>query len=358
MKKLILLSNLKPGMITAEDVYSHSGQLILAKGLPLTDQTITRLDSYSIMAVKIEEAEKAPEPDTVKQSYSERVKKSPEFLEFKSNFDATLTEFKDSINDIVQKGSPINTDAILEDTLSLINNSHGHISIFDMLQNMRQYDDLTYAHCLNVGLICNVFAGWLHMNEEDTKLATLCGVFHDIGKLSIPDSIVKKPDKLTDQEYNLIKTHTIEGFRTLRDQDIDEHIKNSALMHHERCDGKGYPFGLPSDKIDEFAKIVAIADVYDAMTAARVYRGALCPFRVIEIYEKEGLQRYDARYILTFLENVVLTYLNNEVRLSDGRVGKIVFVNKNHLSKPTIQLEDGTFLDLSKESDLSIDTIL
>lgn len=358
MKQLILLANLKPGMITAEDVYSHSGQLILAKGLPLTDQTISRLDSYSMIAVRIELPETASDPEPVKLSYSERVRKSPQFLEFKKNFDATLTEFSNSINEIVQKGTPVNTDVILEDTLALLNNSHGHILIFDMLQNMRQYDDLTYAHCLNVGLICNVFAGWLRMSEDDIRLATLCGVFHDIGKLSIPDSIVKKPDKLTDQEYNLIKTHTIEGYRILRDQDIDEHIKNAALMHHERCDGKGYPFGLPSDKIDEFAKIVAIADVYDAMTAARVYRGALCPFRVIEIYEKEGLQRYDAKYILPFLENVVLTYVNSEVRLTDGRVGRIVFVNKEFLSKPTIQLEDDTFLDLSKETDLSIDTIL
>lgn len=358
MKKMIFLSDLTPGMITAEDIYSRNGQLILGKGLPLTDQTINRLDSYSITAIKIEETEQTPAAVSNEQSYSERVKSSPQFLEFKASFDATLVEFKDNINDIVQKGAPINTDTILKDTLALLNNSHGSFNIFDMLQNMRQYDDLTYAHCINVGLICNVFAGWLHMSAEDTKLATLCGVFHDIGKLSIPDSIVKKPDKLTDQEYTLIKTHTIEGYHTLREQNIDEHIKNAALMHHERCDGKGYPFGLPANQIDPFAKIVAIADVYDAMTAARVYRGPLCPFRVIEIYEKEGLQRYDAKYILIFLENVVLTYLNYPVRLSDGRIGKVVFINKNYLSKPTVQLENGQFLDLSKQPSLSIDTIL
>ena len=88
-------------------------------------------------------------------------------------------------------------------------------------------------------------------------------------------------------------------------------------MHHEKCDGSGYPFGLKGNKIDPFAKIVAIADVYDAMTAARVYRGPLCPFQVIDIFEKEGLQKYEASFILKFLQNVVNTYINNRVLLSE-----------------------------------------
>lgn len=128
-------------------------------------------------------------------------------------------------------------------------------------------------------------------------------------------------------------------------------------MHHERCDGTGYPLGIGADRIDKFAKIVSIADVYDAMTAARVYRGPLCPFSVIEIFEKEGLQKYETQYILCFLENVVLTYMNNRVKLSNGLEGDIVYINRQTLSRPMVKCGE-QFIDLSAEKDISIVEII
>ena len=119
-------------------------------------------------------------------------------------------------------------------------------------------------------------------------------------------------------------------------------------MHHERCDGSGYPFGIKNGKIDTFAKMVAIVDVYDAMTSARIYRGPMCPFKVVDIFESEGLQKYDTRFIMTFLENIVNTYMLNRVKLSDGREGDIVFINKQKYSRPTIKSGD-EFIDLMKE---------
>ena len=366
--KRVKIGDLRPGMITAEDVYNYNDQLVFPKGHKLDQSSIDRLDMFSIMSIRVEDQKEttfSPEPEQdrikpehyVEMPYSERVKASAEFKEFQKKFEENLGVFKNSLNEIVQKGSDIDVKGVLTSTMDLINTSKGRVNIFDMLQNMRQYDDLTFAHCLNVALIANVLAGWLHMSEEDIQLVTLCGVFHDIGKLAIPDEIVKKPGKLTAEEYKLIKTHTIEGYKILQPHPISEHIKNAALMHHERCDGGGYPFAFQANQIDQYAKIIAIADVYDAMTAPRVYRGALCPFKVIDIFEQEGLQRYDAKYILTFLENVVLTYMGNSVRLSDGREGKIVFINKQTLSKPMVE-SNGQFIDLSKERELSIEMIL
>lgn len=231
------------------------------------------------------------------------------------------------------------------------------ITVFDMLHNMRQYDDFTYMHCINVALICNVFAKWLHFSEKDTEMITLCGLLHDIGKLMVPDNIIRKPDKLSPSEYNIVKTHALQGYNILKRYDIAENIKESALMHHERCDGSGYPLGLTGDKINPYAKIVAIADVYDAMTAARIYRGPLCPFKVISIFETEGLQKYEGKFILTFLEHIAETYMNNRVRLSNGLEGDVIFMNKNSLSKPMIQCGN-EFIDLSKEPNIYIETFV
>ena len=363
--KRVKTSELVPGYVLAEDVYNYNGQMILTKGMVLNDKIITRLEFYSIMSVRVEDEmqevvdEPAPEvPELNELPHSAIIKQSRDFVEFKDTFDKTLDDFKGSINNIVALNSPINTDELLHNTKDLIEQAKSSsFSTMDMLHNMRQYDDLTFAHSMNVSLICNVFAGWLKMTPEETDLLTLCGMLHDLGKLKIPDSIIKKPDKLTTDEYQLVKTHTVEGYHILKAQGVDVHISNSALMHHEKCDGSGYPLGLTADRIDNFAKIVAIVDVYDAMTSARIYRGPMCPFRVIELYESEGLQKYDAHYILTFLENVSNTYLHYNVLLSDGRVGQVVFINKSALSKPIVQCGND-MVDLSKEKDLHIDKIL
>lgn len=115
---------------------------------------------------------------------------------------------------------------------------------------------------------------------------------------------------------------------------------------------------LESDEIDDFASIVAIADVYDAMTATRKYRQPLCPFEVIAAFEKDGLQKYNPGFILTFLERVAATYQNNRIILNDGRSANIVLLNKNSISKPMVQLKDGSCIDLAREPGLFIKSIL
>lgn len=367
------------------------GQLILPKGLTLTDRAIYRLSTYNIKDIRIEdpvdmEVEEiadeeenkedgvasvadallgmtAEEHDTVipefeEPSHFEKLKASPQYQQFRSEFTENVGSLKASLNEIVEKNTPVKVDDLIGNTMKIIASQSNTFSVFDMLHNMRDFDDLTYTHSMNVAMICNVFAQWLGMSPDEVKLATACGTLHDIGKLRIDDEIIKKPGKLTDEEFKIIQSHPIYGYRLLQNQKISEHIKLSALEHHEKCDGSGYPMHLPGDKIDKFAKLVAIADVYDAMTSNRVYRKGMCPFKVIEIFEQEGLQKYDVVFIMTFLESVVNTYIDNRVALSDGRIGTVKWINKQRLSKPMVQLENGSFLELAKNPDLSITQIL
>ena len=359
--KRVRTSELVPGMTVAEDVYSYNNQMIVPNNTVLTDKMITRLEFYSVLAVRIHE-DSVPQTEEISQfdmpSYSQRIKASKEFKEFEASFVRTTESFKRNLRSIVDERAPINTEELVSNISNLMANQTSSISIFDMLHNMRQYDDLTYAHCINVSLICNVFAKWLKLPPSEVEKMTLCGLLHDIGKLAIPDNIIRKPDKLTPNEYNIIKTHTLPGYNILKHYDnIHEDIKEAALMHHERCDGTGYPLGLTSDKINKYAKIVAIADVYDAMTAARVYRGPLCPFKVIGIFETEGLNKYDSKFILVFLEHIASTYIKNRVRLNNGMEGEVVFMNKTALSRPMIQCRN-RFIDLSKEPDIYIETFV
>lgn len=352
----IFTKNLVPGMTTASDVYNYNDQLIIPANTVLNDDLISKMEYYSIHRINILEdtAGEIPQPS----SYSERIANSPEFKEFQKNFVENINSLQDSMQKLFDsEEAQVDKDALLSQTDSLIHPSATSIGVFDMIHNMRQYDDSTYAHCINVSLICRVMAKWLNFSKEDTDTLALCGLLHDIGKLSIPDEIIKKPGKLTSEEYDLVKTHSLRGYEILSRQNLDKHILNAALMHHERCDGTGYPNGLQASEIDEFAKIVSIADVYDAMTAARVYRGPLCPFKVISIFEEEGLQKYDPQYILTFLERIVSAYINNNVLLSNGEIGEVILINPGRLSRPMVRVGE-KYIDLSKELSITIEDLV
>lgn len=352
------VSDLVPGMVTAEDVLNYNNQLILHKGLILTDKAITKLTFYSIFQIRVEdEVVKEENLEFTGPSYMEQLSKSPEFIEFKEDFDEDVANFKNVLNDVVKRGAPLEIDDFMSQTFHILNSDQSVIGIFDMLQCMRENDDETYIHSMNVALICNVFARWLRFDEAEIRLATISGLLHDIGKTKIPENIMQKPGKLTSLEYNVIKNHPQKGYDMIKDSHFPDNIKNAVLMHHEKCDGSGYPKGLTREQIDPYAKLVAIADVYDAMTSSRVYRGPLCPFKAIAIMESEGHEKYDTKFILTFMENVVNSYLSNRVRLSNGVIGKIVFINKHRLSAPTIQTEHG-FLDLSVHPELEIEAII
>lgn len=354
----VRIDKLEPGMILAADVYTSSDQLILPEGLELNKKTIEKLEYYGVDMVRVlDEIDEDLSPDAENISYGERISSTKQFKEYKKTFEDTIGEMSRVFSDVVVKNVPLDTNSLVDSAFKLLNSAGEGINIFGMLHNMRTYDDLTFAHSLNVGLICNVFAGWLGMSEEERRIATECGILHDIGKMKMPSEIIKKPTSLTNEEYEIIKNHPSEGYKILQKCGAREEAKRAALMHHERYDGTGYPMGLEGEQIDKFARMVSIVDVYEAMTAERVYRGPNCPFRVVADFEKEGLQKYDTHMIMVFLENIVNTYMLNRVRLSNGKEGDIIFINKQCLSRPVVKCGD-EYIDLSKEKDIKIDTLL
>ena len=359
----VLTADLRPGMKTEADVFNEDDKLVIPGGTVLTDRLITRLEFHGIPLVDIidEESEAsgegAAEDSGEALSYFSNIRKTPEFKAYKQNFDKQTGDFKDKCNSIVSENVPIDTDEMLGMVGGLLDLAQKKCSVYDMLHSMRDYDDESFAHSINVALISNVFGHWLKLSEDEIDLLTLCGLFHDIGKTKVPKHILRKSGRLTDSERRVIQQHSVDGYRILQRQNINNHIKNAALMHHERFDGSGYPLGLKGDQIDTYAAIVAIADVYDAITSPRVYRAALCPFKAIEIFEDEGLQKYDAKYIMTFLRNVVYTYVQRPVRLSNGDEVTILEVNASAYSRPLVQ-SGNTFIDLKKHPELHIMEIL
>jgi HD-GYP domain-containing protein (c-di-GMP phosphodiesterase class II) len=355
--------DLAPGMVTASDIFTQNGQKIFDKGISLTPQQIMRLTFYQVSSVLVEGDASDSDATLVSKkvvtpAYSQKVKSSKQFQTFQFDHTMVTTTVKNSFTNYVEKGIVPDTKELLDSVRSLYASCKTSLELFDMLHNMRSSNDSVFCHSLNVSLICRRFGRWMKFEPEVLDTVTLCGLFHDIGKLKIPEDTLNKPGRYTDEEFELVKQHPRFGFDLLKPLPLDEHIKQAALSHHERCDGSGYPMGLRQEETDDYAMIVAIADVYDAMTAARSYRAPLCPFQVIECFEKDGLQKYKPKYILTFLSHIASTYQNNRILLNDGRSAKIVMLNEKALSKPIIQLDDGTCIDLSTQSDLHIQAIV
>lgn len=360
--KIVSINNLKPGMVISEDVFSYQGQCLAKQNTPVTLQLIEHLKFYQVASVSVFPEDHGNHNSSTMtahrlETYSQRIRRSPEFQKFKTDYTKKVSFMKENINNFIVNDEYLNVDQLLDETLTLFGENSTTISMFDMLHNMRQIDDSTYAHSVNVALICRLIGKWQNFSEEDMDLLTLCGLLHDIGKSKIPNEIIGKPGKLTDSEYEEIKKHPVIGYNMVKNLNLDQRVKNAVLLHHERFDGKGYPLGLTGDEIDDFTSIVSIADVYDAMTANRCYRDGLCPFEVIAIFENEGLTQFNPKYILTFLDHIANTYINNEVLLSDGSSGKIVLINQK-LTRPTIQLDNGNFINLENRLDLYVQAIV
>lgn len=339
---------LENGMVIGEDVYSYQNELLYPKDTVVDDAVISKLTRYSIMVVSIKE-----EIDYA-TTHFEKVRLSSEFKSFELTYNNCMSIFRKLINGFVEQGTPVKMSSLMDIYAKIASRARSGEQLLDYLYNMLpSEDDLTHAHCLNSALIAGVFGTWLGLSQEDTLLLVQCGFFYDIGKLKLPQDLLWKSGKLTDLEFTKLKTHTMLGFDILKNCDMDEHVIKATLMHHERCDGSGYPSKLRSSQIDVFAKYIAIIDAYEAMTSARTYRQSLNPFQVIDNFERGGYDKYDETILKPILSHIAATQLGFKVRLNNDVEAEIVRINEDRLTRPVLQSGD-TEIDLSREADLDI----
>ena len=413
MKK-ILVTNLKPGMILAEDVLTPRGQLLFEAGTPLDKRVISRLRFYNLTFVSVDDVisgilqetpkedgtlaateilpppEQTPAPEEPKMPVPKKtapatesapqiaamptsstiedttdgtvlpqeIEDSLRLLSFQSTYADCAVALQGIFHKITSTSEPVTQLDLEAIALSLYNPTLPSAEFFTLFHALRAPADPIYTHSLNVSMLCRYLGRWLHFSEEDQLCLSVCGLLHDIGKLLIPDDILQKPGQLTDEERAIVRRHPLMGFQLIKDLKLDARVKKSVLMHHERSNASGYPYGRGPTEVHPFAQAVAIADVYDATTSKRSYRSAFCPFTVISAFEQGGVERYNTQFLIPFLENIAYTYQKHRVMLNDGRPGEIVMFNRSQFSRPILRLVDGTFLDLSGTEDIWIQSVM
>ncbi len=320
-------SQLKPGMVLSDDVESiKSGAILVSKGTVLNKRIIRRIHNQGVKYAFVYD----PDED------AEDIKQNSLIIRYEKLSDKVEDVFSD-----VKIGKKIILTEINDELDDLIVEIIQHNNILGRLRQLEEKDDYTFNHSLNVAMLAIMIGKWLNYSEKQIKQIALTGLFHDIGKLKISDNILQKPGELTIEEREIMMKHPIYSYNVLLDTiGISKNILLGVLQHHEREDGSGYPYGIKGDKIHEYAKIIAICDVYDALTSDRNYRKKVSPFYAAEILEEQSFGILDPYITRLFLNKISEFYVGCEVLLSNNEIGKIIYVHPQSPNKTIVKTGD------------------
>ena len=345
--KTITRMELKPGMILGADIVDQ-GMVLYTAGTKIDQTMIEKLIRYSVLCVTVME-----DVDFASTHY-ERIRFDQNFKAFEQEHSTLLMYYKSLMRDFLMGGFKPEDYVLINIYYKLYSHISSGSVLLDYLYNlMPNEDELTYTQCLNSALLAGTFADWLSMSDEDKNTLILCGFYYDIGKLKLPYELLWKPGKLTDEEFKQIKTHPVVGYALLRNQPINEHVKNAVIMHHERLDGSGYPYHMTGTKIDIFARYIAIVDAYIAMASPRTYRSAFTPLQILGNFEK-SLEKFDVELLMPLMKRIADAQIGTMVQLNDGSVWEVLIIHPNKFYRPILRNKDNKILDLLEQPEFEI----
>ncbi|MDD3363523.1 MAG: HD-GYP domain-containing protein [Syntrophomonas sp.] len=339
----INIENLQADMIVARNIFSSEGRILLSSGVVLSDPYIERLLSLGIASVYI------------KDDIFGDIDDIPEVISEKTRIE-TVKIVKNSFN-IMERNHKLNVRQIKDVVNNLINELLFNPNVLVNLTDIRSYDDYTFAHSVNVCILSLMTGVTLSYDDSKLKELGVGALLHDIGKIKLDKGTLNKADDLTRDEYYEVKQHAENGFEILRKYDdislLSAHI---AFQHHERWNGTGYPRGLAENDIHEYSRIVAVADVYDALLADRPYRSSYSVNQAITLLKRMAGTYLDPRCIMALIANVAVYPIGSIVELNSGVVGIVVDVNKEMPTRPVVRVvynRNSERLNHSHEVDLS-----
>jgi len=299
------------------DLYNESGKIIYEKGTNFTPELLMKLshakifkrdeqeytEEKAVTTLEKKEASTPPEPQNI-----------PEKAEYKTVLNAEKVEkLIDNVKEIlkaIEEGIPPKTSICMEATKSICEEVYEKCDKVSNIGELRIHDYYTYTHSINTAVISAIIGREMGFNEDKVRDLTLAALLHDIGKIRIPQRILYKPDKLTLDEFTLVKNHSLLGYDfIINEMKLPEIIARGALEHHERWHGDGYPRGLKGKEISEFAQIIGIADVFDALISEKIYKNSVPSNDAVRIMLTEEAKSFNPEMFhkfafLTVVKNV------------------------------------------------------
>lgn len=360
-RKYISSRLLKKGMKIDQSVLSPTGRTLIEKGAYLDDFHIEYLQERSVGGVYILEGE--PDPDELELQIPAYTREIIEKTRVPDRAKVTLSaSVRERVSEGIQylysnvdSGDFANTTSAITDELMKTIEDNDAIAVD--VSMLKVSDEYTFKHSVDVATISMVIGKKYGLSGKDLHDLGIAGLLHDVGKSRIPNEVLNKPSKLTDEEFALMKKHSLFGFEILKDRhEFSERIMHGVLQHHEKINGRGYPMGSSADKIHAFAKIISVADIYDALVTERPYKKGFPKGVAVEmIMAMTG--ELDIEVMKCFLDSVILYSVDDIVTLSNGERAKVVENNPISCLRPkVVGLKSGKVYDLA--GDISCASLL
>lgn len=323
-----LVRNLRGKEILAKTLFDSYGRVLLAKGSKISISYINKIKQNGFYFIYIED-----------NRFSD-IKQDEKMQNLK---ETTLARIPNIFNDIAD-----GNNILFYDLSNIIDNIVGYIidkgNVNTNLYEINEYDNYTYIHSVDTSIMAVFLGKALKLNEHELRQLALGAILHDIGKISIPEEILNKKGPLASEELDIMKQHPIYGYNTLKKSGINDiDILNVVLEHHERVDGKGYPFGITGDKLSINTKVVSVCDVFTAISANRSYRPRFNPNEAYE-YILSGVNTMFEEKVVNEFKNTFSIYpLGCKVKLSNGIIGYVVRQNKNFPDRPIIRITNDAY---------------
>lgn len=320
---------LRKGMVVGKDIYGNNNQILLRKGTEIAKNYIQKLKKYGFNGIYVDDSLSCD--IEIKEIIDEKLRyeatkslkdvfimtdKNPENKERHKKLELLQLQIENIINDIIE-------------------NKNLMINMVDL----KTFDDYTFAHSVNVAILSIVIGISLDLNKDKLYRLGLGAFLHDIGKVFVGTEIVNKPAKLTADEFLKMKMHSEYGYDYLKKEfGMFAMSYKGVLDHHEKYDGTGYPANLKGDKISLFGRIIAIADVYDALISERPYRKGMLPSEAIEFIMSNSGLHFDPEIVRIFLRKVAPYPLGTCVKLSNGLIGIVIENYEDSCLRPKVRI--------------------
>lgn len=339
--RLVRIEELKSGEKTAKTILSADGTVLLGQGVILVPRYIDRLQEMGINSVYITD-ERFPDLE-VKDIVSD-------FTRIES------TKVTKQMMEKIQKGQALDSPKVITTINIIIDDLLSQESLVVNLNDIRTHDDYTFSHSVNVCVLSLLIGVALGYDQIKLRNLGIGAILHDLGKVHLPSGILRKNSCLILEEFKEIRKHCEIGFELIRaNQDLSILSAHVAFQHHERYDGKGYPQGLKGENILEFARIVSIADVYDALSSDRPYRKRYLPHEIYEYLMASCYSIFDPKLMAHFLKYIPPYPIGTLVRLNTKEKAIVIRQNPGCLIRPVVRLvtESGQFSNHHAEYNLS-----
>lgn len=357
----IRIDDLKEGCIISEDIFSLTNRPIVTNMTVVKKETIDVLKAFLVKEVEIEKMQIDGNSFNKAESSKEGGKASSldETDRLEDNFLIAVRKFKKEFSNW-QAGSAIDINTIRKIMLPLIDEFvESPIQLFS-LHYFSTKEEYLYQHSIAVGLLSAYIGKQLNLDKAEVLQLAMGGCLADAGMSKMKNSILTKKAALTKEEFDEIKQHPIQSYKMVQNITVlRDQIKIAIFQHHERLDGSGYPQGKSGAKITDYAKIIAVADTFHAMTSNRNYRQKSSVFRVLEQMLEDNFGKYDINLLNILSKSIIRFSVGTKVKLSDNTIAEIIFMDEQKPTRPLVKLVDeGIIIPLEKNRQLFIEEIL